>query len=147
MTPADRLKFVKVAVNAGRPNFMTFTYHVPPDRDVVNGEVVHEVPLRDWANNKGKLPLLKFKRSGWFLVRAVTTADKTYRFAMTGPYYVEIGYKKRVSKKSAQFFLDWVYERAKQIKLPDTTEKKAVLAKHRVARDFFQELVSKANAP
>ena len=114
---------------------------------IKNGEVVHEVPLRDWANNKGQLPPLKFKRSGWFLVRAVTTADKTYRFAMTGPYYVEIGYKKRVSKKSAQFFLDWVYKRAKQIKLPDAAKKKAVLAKHRVARDFFQELVSKANAP
>ncbi|HJM88884.1 MAG TPA: primosomal protein N' [Dehalococcoidia bacterium] len=48
MTPAERLKFVKVAVNAGRPNFMTFSYHVPPDRDVVNGEVVH-VP---WGRRK-----------------------------------------------------------------------------------------------
>jgi primosomal protein N' (replication factor Y) len=36
-----RTKYVKVAVNAGRPNFMTFTYDVPPDREVEPGEVVH----------------------------------------------------------------------------------------------------------
>ncbi|MEE8337975.1 MAG: primosomal protein N' [Dehalococcoidia bacterium] len=49
MTAAEpRPKFVKVAVNAGRPNFMTFTYHVPPGRDVDAGEVVH-VP---WGQRK-----------------------------------------------------------------------------------------------
>lgn len=38
---SPRPKFVKVAVNAGRPNYLTFTYRVPPDREVVAGEVVH----------------------------------------------------------------------------------------------------------
>ena len=67
----------------------------------------------------GKLPPVKFTKSGWMLVRAVTNNPKTFRFASTGPYYVEIGYQRRVSKESAQFFLDWVYERARQIKLDD----------------------------
>ncbi len=40
-TPQPRPKFVKVAVNSGRPNFMTFTYRVPPGREVEPGEVVH----------------------------------------------------------------------------------------------------------
>ena len=38
---STRPKFVKVAVNAGRPNFMTFTYRVPLGREVEAGEVVH----------------------------------------------------------------------------------------------------------
>ena len=36
-----RQRYVKVAVNAGRPNFMTFSYHFPPGREVEAGEVVH----------------------------------------------------------------------------------------------------------
>ena len=38
---AERKRYVKVAVNSGRPNFMTFSYHVPPGREVEAGEVVH----------------------------------------------------------------------------------------------------------
>ena len=67
--------------------------------------------------------MLHFDRSGWFLVRAVTDLPKTYRFAMTGPYYVEIGPQRRISKSAAQFFVDWVYERrqADQSRRPGTT--------------------------
>ena len=36
-----RRRYVKVAVNAGRPNFMTFSYHLPPGREAEAGEVVH----------------------------------------------------------------------------------------------------------
>ena len=36
-----RPRFVQVAVNAGRPNFMTFSYRVPAGREVEPGEVVH----------------------------------------------------------------------------------------------------------
>ena len=36
-----RPKYVRVAVNSGRPNYMTFTYSVPTGRDVEAGEVVH----------------------------------------------------------------------------------------------------------
>jgi hypothetical protein len=50
---------------------------------------------------------LSFDESGWFLVRAVTDNAQTYRFASTAPHYLEIGkIKKRISKKSVQFFLD-----------------------------------------
>ena len=40
-TGSPRPKFVKVAVNAGRPSYLTFTYRVPAGREVVAGEVVH----------------------------------------------------------------------------------------------------------
>lgn len=113
---------------------------------VQDGKVVHEVRLDEWRNAKGKLPTVKFTRSGWVLVRAVTNNPKTFRFATTGPYYVEIGYERRVSKASAQFFLDWVFERARRIKLVDGDQQQEVMAYHKAARDFWQKKVDEANA-
>ena len=112
---------------------------------IKNGRVEHSVPFATYSKS-GKLPILHFDRSGWFLVRAVTDSPKTYRFAMTGPYYVEIGDQRRISKIAAQFFLDWVYQRAKQIKLDDQQQQKEVLRWHRQARDFWKDLLAKANA-
>ena len=37
----ERARYVKVAVNSGRPVDQTFTYRVPPGREVATGEVVH----------------------------------------------------------------------------------------------------------
>ena len=44
--PADaasdpRARFVRVAVNSGRPTFMAFSYRVPGGREVQTGDVVH----------------------------------------------------------------------------------------------------------
>ena len=113
---------------------------------VKDGKVLHEVRLEDWKNAQGKLPPVKFDKSGWMLVRAVTNNPKTFRFASTGPYYVEIGYERRVSKASALFFRDWVYERARRIKLDDPVQQEEVLAAHKAARDFWQKKVDEANA-
>jgi hypothetical protein len=112
---------------------------------IKNGQVDQSIRFDDYAKS-GKLPNLHFDRSGWFLLRAITDVGKTYRFAMTAPYYVEIGYKPRVSKKAAQFFLDWVYERAKQIHLDDPQQQRELIELHRKARDFWQDMLSKANA-
>jgi hypothetical protein len=51
-----------------------------------------------------------------------------------------------VSKKSAQFFVDWVYERAGRIKLDDARQKDEVLEFHRHARDFWRKKLEAANA-
>jgi hypothetical protein len=113
---------------------------------VKNGESVLQVRLQDWAEAGGRLPLVEFEESGWMLIRAVTNHPRTYRFASTGPYYVEIGRERRVSKAAAQFFLDWVYERARSLNLPDEEKREAVLVYHRAARNFWQRLVDGANA-
>jgi hypothetical protein len=113
---------------------------------VRDGKTVHEVRLDQWAKAGGNLPPLTFSKSGWFLIRAVTGSPKTFRFASTGPYYVEIGYERRISKKAAQFFSDWVYERAGRLKLDDPQQKAEVLEHHRQARDFWQKKVAGANA-
>jgi hypothetical protein len=110
-----------------------------------DGHVEREIRFDEYAE-KGSLPKLTFDRSGWFLIRAVTDHPKTYRFAMTGPYFVEIGREPRISKSAAQFFLDWVDERTKQIGLSDPQQQEEVLRWHRQAHDFWQDLVSKANA-
>ncbi len=36
-----RPRYVKVAVNAGRPTYLTFSYAVPAEREIAPGEVVH----------------------------------------------------------------------------------------------------------
>lgn len=113
---------------------------------IQNGQVASEVRLADWKAAGGKLPPIKFERSGWFLVRAVTDNKDTYRFASTGPYYVEVGYERRISRRSAQFFLDWVRERMKKVELPDAAEQREVLQYHQAAEAYWQALVEKANA-
>jgi hypothetical protein len=102
--------------------------------------------LDQWAKEGGRLPTLTFDRSGWMLIRARTSNPQAYRFAMTAPYYVEIGYQPTISKASAQFFLDWVHERVKQIQLVDSEQRAEVLKYHRAARDFWQKKVDEANA-
>ena len=113
---------------------------------IQDGRVIHETRLDEWAKAGGKLPTVKFERSGWLAIRAVTNAPKTYRFALTAPYYVDIGYRATISKKSAQFFLDWLTERARRITLPEGDERHSVMAPHRAARDFWQQKVAEANA-
>jgi hypothetical protein len=111
-----------------------------------DGKVVHEVRLDALAKERGQLPKLTFDTSGWFLVRAVTSTPDTYRFASSGPWYVEFDGKPRISKKSAQFFLDWVYGRARTLDIKDESQRNEVLAFHRAARDFWKDLVERANA-
>jgi hypothetical protein len=112
---------------------------------IKNGEVEHSIRFAKYAES-GRLPMLQFDQSGWFLIRAVTDLSKTYRFAMAAPYYVEFDYEPRISRASAQFFLDWVYQRARQMRIDDPSKHREVLDQHREARDFWRELGNRANA-
>jgi hypothetical protein len=115
---------------------------------IKNGQVDKTIRMGDYieAVKNNKLPKIEFSESGWFLVRAVCDSPKTYRFAMTAPYYVTIGETARISKKAAQFYLDWVTERMKQIKLDDPEQQKEVLEYYRQALDFWKKHVEEANA-
>lgn len=111
---------------------------------IQNGKVERKV-LEGSSN--GSIGTVIFKESGWFLVRAITDNKKTFRFASTAPFYVEIGpNKSRVSKASAQFFLDWTRERMQRIKLDDAVQRKEVMQPHLQAEKFWQERVATANA-
>jgi hypothetical protein len=113
---------------------------------VQNGKVVHEVRLEEYRNRKGTLPPVTFQESGWLLVRAVTTNSQTFRFASSGPYYVELGDKPRISRRSAQFFLDWVDQRITKLELDDARQKAAAMVYLDRAREFWTAKVSQANA-
>ena len=108
---------------------------------VKNGQVAHEIRLSELAEKQGRLPVLNFNSSGWFLVRAMTSTTKNYQYATTGPYYVESNYQPRISRKSVQFFLDWLDEAAKEF-----AENQAVQAEIESARPFWEDLLGKANA-
>ena len=113
---------------------------------IQNGKVVHSVRLDEYIKAGGKLPPVQFTESGWMLIRAVANHEKTYRFAMTGPYYVEFDYQPRVSRESAQFFLDWATERAGQIRLDDPEQQRQVTPFHDAAVRFWRKRVDSANA-
>lgn len=110
-----------------------------------NGRIERRVLFED-VMKAGSLGAVEFRESGWLLVRAIVDNPKSFRFASTAPFYVEIGGKERISKVSAEFFLDWTRERMARIKLDDPAQRQEVLAHHRFAEKFWRERVSKANA-
>ena len=113
---------------------------------IKDGRVERQVSREEWSRT-GSLGAVRFRESGWFLVRVIADDPKTFRFASTGPYYVEIGpTPRRVSKASAQFFLDWVRERIARVRLEDATQRREVLEYHRKAEQFWQDKVANANA-
>jgi hypothetical protein len=116
---------------------------------VKDGTVAHSVRLDKWKENGGKLPLLKYTESGWFAVRAVSDEPNTFRFATTAPYYVEIGHTPRVSRTSAQFFVDWSragQKRLASVKFNSQHEHDEVAEYWRRAEAYWAELLSRANA-
>ncbi len=113
---------------------------------IKNGQVEQKVPYDEWVKT-GTLGTVSFKVTGWFLVRVIADNPKTFRFASTAPYYVQIGnVKDRISKKSAQFFLNWVNERMGRIKLEDPAQRREVLLYHARAKKFWEGILAKANA-
>ncbi|MCI0684588.1 MAG: CehA/McbA family metallohydrolase [Gemmataceae bacterium] len=112
---------------------------------IKNGQVERKVRVDELAGT-GSLGSLSFRESGWFLVRAIADNTKTFRFASTAPFHVEVGANQRISKASAQFFLDWTRERMARIKLADPAQRQEVLQHHLRAEKFWQDRVAKANA-
>jgi hypothetical protein len=113
---------------------------------IQNGRVAATVPYSAWKRT-GSLGTVTFKDSGWFLIRTIADVPHTFRFASTGPFYVEVGPAgSRISRSSAQFFLDWVRERSGQIRLEDSSQQAAVMKYHQAAEQFWQEKIAQANA-
>ena len=106
-----------------------------------NGEVIHQIRLHDLARNQGRLPLLSFDSSGWFAVRAMTSNTKNYQFATTGPYYVQSDYQPYISRRSVQFFLDWLAAAEQEF-----AGNEVAIAAVGKARPFWEGLLEKANA-
>ncbi|GMU91225.1 MAG: hypothetical protein AMXMBFR4_02830 [Candidatus Hydrogenedentota bacterium] len=120
---------------------------VPAIEIIQNGEVSRTVAFEQ-KNRPRSIGAIRFEESGWFLVRAIASNDHTFRFASTAPFYVEIGAnERRISRASAQFFLDWVQERIQQITIDDAVKRDDVLQYHHQAKSFWHDRVVNANAP
>ena len=123
--------------------------NVPFLEVIKNGRVERQVAF-DKKSGTVKVGTLKFKQSGWFAVRAVTDVEHTYRFAMTGPYYVEIGAEKQhISKVSARFFLEMVDDEIARVQSASglqSGQKDDFLSYCARARKFWEGRVGEANA-
>ena len=114
---------------------------------VKNGKVEHEVRLDQYARSGGRLPELEFHESGWMLIRAVSNYGPSYRLGSSGPYYVEIGKRPRISRQAAQFFLDWVQQRIANLESKELENAAAILSHQQQAERFWQTFVDQATAP
>lgn len=112
---------------------------------IQDGRSVVQVRLEDWAAKGGRLPPVTFSKNGWMVVRVVTRNTDTYRCACSGPFYVSFPNRDETTPDatSLKFFLDWVYERARAIKLPPAEHEK-VMRYHRAARNYWQALLEAA---
>ena len=116
--------------------------------EIVRNGVVRRVPISG-KGDLGDFGTLNFRKSGWFLVRAIAENPRTFRFASTAPFYVEVGEtKRRISKQSTRFFLDWVDERIARVKksVKDADQRQEVLTHHQSAREYWKTRLQRANA-
>jgi len=113
---------------------------------IKNGIVERTVPYDEFAET-GLLGSIRFERSGWFLVRAIADNNTSFRFASTGPYYVEIGPERHhISRRSTAFFCEWINARIAQIERAELEKPEEVLKYHYKARTFWTERLANANA-
>ena len=110
---------------------------------IQDGQVTHTVPLDKWVAANGRLPPVQFEQSGWALLRAVIDAGEDYRYAMSGPFYVQLNDEPHISRKAAGFFRDWATARR------DALRQKAPasdLKFHEAAVRYWNQRESQANA-
>jgi hypothetical protein len=115
---------------------------------IQNGKVAHKSSCSNEQTQRHAFEL-SVDQPGWFLVRAVTDVENTFRFASTAPWFVEVpGVEHRISRQSAQFFLDWVNERIERVNanVTDESKREQVLVWHEKAREYWMERLKMANA-
>jgi hypothetical protein len=111
-----------------------------------DGQVVREITGEQWARSPSP-GSLTFEESGWFLIRAFADVQHTFRFASTAPFYVEIGGRPRISRQSAQFFIDWVTDRRARVSVDQPAQLEEVMQPHDEALSFWTDRLNTANAP
>jgi len=147
--PGDVLK-----LRAGQPLQVTLRIALTSSDPVRAVEVIHngrriqQVACSQQVTQELSTTLT-LDEPGWLLVRAIASVDSTFRFASTAPWYIQSAAgQRRISRTSAQFFLDWVDQRIERVRgnVTDTGRLRAVLEPHENARVFWQNRVRMANA-
>lgn len=112
---------------------------------VFNGSTLYSAKLEDHYN-RGEFPPLEITESGWLVVRVVTAHEKGYRLATTAPFYFEFDGKPRISKKSVEFFLQWLENAKADIRRDENLAKNYEEELDR-AQTYWQSRLDQANAP
>lgn len=115
---------------------------------IKDGTVSHIIKCSDELTQRHTIEF-SIDEPGWFLVRAIADVENTFRFATTAPWFVEVGgVEHRISRRSVQFFLDWVNERTERVKanIEDGARREQVLVWHEKARTFWTERLRITNA-
>ena len=88
---------------------VSLTVREPVDYlDVIfNGETIYSAELEDHYK-KGEFPPIEIEESGWLVIRVVTAHEKGYRLATTAPFYFVFDDMPRVSRRSIDFFEQWL---------------------------------------
>jgi hypothetical protein len=74
---------------------------------IFNGKAIYQAKLEEHAR-RGRFPDLKIQRSGWLVLRVVTSYEDSYRLATTAPFYFEFDGKPRIAKEAVGLFQQWL---------------------------------------
>ena len=116
-----------------------------------NGRVFYSAPLDEFARRGGRLPPIVTDDSGWIIARVVTKHADHYRVAMTAPWYIRAGGRRRINRRAVEFWIDWLDQQAGRLGAgSDATElqKRSIVAARRVWGNLLQRAdLSAAKAP
>ena len=119
---------------------------VPKLEVIYNGDVVKSINCQNVTEQRLQFDV-EIDQPGWFLIRAITDVQHTFRFASTAPWYVESeDVKSPVKKDSAEFFLELAKQRADRVRtnLTDPGQLRSVIEPHEAAIVFWTNRVHSA---
>jgi hypothetical protein len=110
---------------------------------IFNGETLYNAKLEDHYR-KGEFPPIEINRSGWLVVRVVTSRDEGYRYATTAPFYFEIDGRRAIQRKAVEFFREWLrrVERSEEGQASDSPARRRAIER---ANAFWEEKRSESN--
>jgi hypothetical protein len=110
---------------------------------IFNGETLYNAKLEDHYR-KGEFPPIEINRSGWLVVRVVTSRDEGYRYATTAPFYFEIDGRRAIQRKAVEFFREWLrrVERSEEGQASDSPARRRAIER---AKAFWEEKRSESN--
>lgn len=113
---------------------------------IQNGIVHYTARLDEFAKAGGRIKPMMVDQSGWAIIRVVTLHEGHFRAAMSAPWYFEVGGERRISKRSAKFFRDWLSDYETKLKSDRTLGLSLYAPFIRSARQFWDSRVEQANA-
>ena len=112
-----------------------------------NGRVHKRIPALALTDQTLE-SVVTFDEPGWFLVRAVTNLEHTFRFASTAAWDLSAPGQiaPPIQRESVRFFLDWSQERIARVQanVADEARRREVLAPHELALEFWKERLMQA---